>query len=82
MTGSVLIVFLINCIDCNGLYTSLMQLLTGLASILLYYNIKKGSKRRQVYPGKMKGLSCILLVNVGTYEANFRRFLLAICYSM
>lgn len=82
MADSVLIVFLINCIDYNGLYTSLMELLTGLASILFYYNITKGSKRRQVYPGKRKGLFCILLVNMGTYEVNFRRILLAICYSM
>lgn len=82
MTDSVLIVFLINCIDCNGLYTSLTELLTGLASILFYFNIKKGSKVKQVYPGKMKGLLCILLVNMGTYEVNFRRVLLAICYSM
>lgn len=80
-TDSVLIVFLINCIDYNGLYTSLTELLTGLASILFYYNNTKGSKRRQVYPGKRKDLFCNLLVNMGTYEVNFRSILLAICYS-
>lgn len=46
MTDSVLIVFLINCIDCKGLYTSLTEVLTGLASIffLLQHQKRKQEK--------------------------------------